>query len=306
MRITENGLTAQVLKSITDSYGKLAEAQEQLATSKRINRPSDDPLGSSLVLRFQATTASLEEYQRSTDAAQEWLENTATALTQVTDVLEQAKEIAVQGSSDTGSDTRTSLAAQANQLLESLVSLSGTRFSDRYIFGGTQTATAPFGVTRDPTNDQITAVTANPQGIDGTVSAAVADGVRIQTNMPGDRVFTQTSSQTVDLFSELIQLRDALAADDASGVAATLDDLTKGMTQVSDASGQVGVNVQRLEAVRTQNTNDLQRIEELRSGLQDADIAEVYLELQKQQNAFQASLAAGARALQMSLLDFLG
>jgi flagellar hook-associated protein 3 FlgL len=300
MRITDNILSAQILGSITGSYTRLAKVQEQLSTMKRINRPSDDPLGSSLVLRFQAAKASLDEFQRSTDAGQEFLESTGTALTQVTDVLQQAKEIAVQGSSDVISGTRGPLAEQVNQLLEDLVSVANTRFSDRYIFGGTQTATPPFSVTRDP-GGRITAVTANAQGITGTVNAEVADGVRVQTNLAGDQAFTQGQN----LFAALIGLRDALSADSTSGVAASIDALTSGTTQVTNVSGVVGVGIQRLEAVRTRNQEDLNRIEKLRSGVQDADIAELYMELQKQQNAFQASLAAGAQTLQMSLLDFL-
>jgi flagellin-like hook-associated protein FlgL len=39
--------------------------------------------------------------------------------------------------------------------------------------------------------------------------------------------------------------------------------------------------------------------------VQDADIAELYVQLQTQEQALQASLAAGARAMQPTLLDFL-
>ena len=300
MRITENILSAQILGSITESYTRLAKVQEQLSTTKRINRPSDDPLGSSLVLRFQAAKASLDEFQRATDAGQEFLETTGTALKQVTDVLQQAKEIAIQGSSDTVSGTRGPLAEQVNQLLEDLVSVANTRFSDRYIFGGTQSTTPPFSVTRDASG-RISAVTANPPGITGTVNAEVADGVRVQTNLAGDQAFTQGQN----LFTALIGLRDMLTADSTPGVAASIDVLTSGTTQVTNVSGIVGVGIQRLGAVRTRNQEDLNRIEKLRSGVQDADIAELYMELQKQQNAFQASLAAGAQTLQTSLLDFL-
>jgi len=300
MRITDNILATQIQGSITESYTRLAKVQEQLSTMKRINRPSDDPLGSSLVLRFQAAKASLDEFQRATDAGQEFLESTGTALTQVTDVLQQAKEIAIQGSSDTVSGTRGPLAEQVNQLLEDLVSVANTRFSDRYIFGGTQSTTPPFSVTRDASG-RISAVTANPQGITGTVKAEVADGVRVQTNLAGDQAFTQGQN----LFTALIGLRDALSADNTPGVAASIDALTRGTTQVTNVSGVVGVGIQRLTAVRTRNQADLNRIEKLRSGVQDADIAELYMELQKQQNAFQASLAAGAQTLQTSLLDFL-
>lgn len=300
MRVTQNMIATQVLAAITDSLGRLGKIQERLATAKRINRPSDDPLGSNLLLRFRAATAALEEFQRATDASQEFLRATAAPLERVKDILVQVKEIGLRGSNDTMQGSRGPLAEEVNQLLEELVNQGNARFADRYVFGGIQTAAPPFAVTRDGAG-KITVVTPNPQGINGTVSAEVAEGLQVQSNLPGDQAFTQT----VNLFTTLISLRDALQAENTAGVVAATSALDGAITQVNSASGVVGVIIQRLEAVRARNRDDLTRIERLRSGVQDADISELYLEMQKQQNAFQASLAAGARALQSSLLDFL-
>ena len=188
----------------------------------------------------------------------------------------------------------------SDQLLEELLIQGNGQFADRYLFGGTQTAAPPFSATRDASG-QITAVTANPLGTDGTVQAAVADGVRVQTNVAGSTVF----SKNVDLFTSLINLRDALAAEDTSAVVTATTAMDKCVTQVTDASAAVGAAIQRLEGISSLNQKDLTRFEALRSGVQDADVAELYVEQQTRQQALQASLAAGARAMQPSLLDFL-
>jgi len=300
MRITQNMVATQVLGNITGSLTRLAKAQEQLASTKRINRASDDPLGSGLVMRFQATKERLQGFQRATDAAQEALRGTATPLERVTEVLQQAREVAVEGSSDTMSGSRGPLAEQVNALLEELLSQANSRFQDRYIFGGIQSDTTPYTATRDATG-RITAVTANPVGIDGIVNAEVASGTLVQTNLPGTQAFTNT----VDLFATLVTLRDSLRNDNTAGITTTMDTLSQGIDQVNTASGVVGVAVQRLDAIRTRNQEDLIRVEALRSKVQDADISEVYVELQKLQNAFDASLAAGAKAMKASLVDYL-
>jgi flagellar hook-associated protein 3 FlgL len=300
MRITQNMLATQILTNITGSLNRLAKAQEQLSTAKRINRASDDPLGSSTVLRLQAIKGRLQSFQRAIDAAQSSLTATATPLERVTELLQQARDIAVQGSSDTMSGSRGSLAKQVNQLLEELLSQANTRFGDRYVFAGTQTSTPPYTATRDA-DGNITAVTANPLGVTGVINAEIADGVMVQANLPGDQAFTQT----VDLFNTLVGLRDALAADDTPNIAASIDTLANGIKQVDATSGVVGVVIRRLESERTNNQQDLTRVESLRSNVQDADINEVYVQTQNLQNAFQASLAAGAKAIQPSLLDFL-
>jgi flagellar hook-associated protein 3 FlgL len=300
MRITQNMVANQVLRNVTGSLARLAKSQEQLSSAKRINRASDDPLGSGMVVRLRANMERLNSYQRATDAAQEYLEGGARPLERITEVLQQAREVAVQGSSDTLSGTRGPLAEQVNQLLEELLSEANTRFQERYVFAGTNTDTAPYTATRDASG-QITGVTPNPLGVDGVVNAEVAPGCLVPTNLPGSQAF----DGTVNLFDTLVNLRDALAAEDTGGVAATLTPLDDAMTQVNSASGVVGVATRRLDAVRTRNQEDLTRLESLRSKVQDADIAEVYVELQKLQNAFDASLAAGARAMQSSLVDYL-
>jgi flagellar hook-associated protein 3 FlgL len=293
-------LATQVLGNITGSMERLAKVQEQLSTTKRINRPSDDPLGSNLVLRFRSAKDALEAFQRATEAAQERLRATESPLTRVTEVLQQARETALEGSSDTLQGSRTALAANVDQLLEDLLSLGNTKYAGRYVFGGTQTDTPAFNATRDATG-HITAVSANPLGIDRTIEAEVGEGFVVQANVPGDQAFTKD----VDVFQILIGLRDALNADDTGAIAGAIDTLATGVDQVTTATGTVGVAIQRLEAVQTRNQDDLTRTERLRSQVEDADIAEVYLDLNRMQNAFQASLAAGARALQQSLLDFL-
>lgn len=300
MRITQNMLANRVLGNITGSLARLAKAQEQLASTKRVNRASDDPLASGVILRLQATKEGLESYQRATDAARESLESTATPLERVTEILQQARETAVEGSSDTLSGTRGPLAEQVDQLLEELVAEANTRFRDRYVFGGTHTGTTPYTPTRNA-NGQITAVTANPLGVDGVVNAEVASGVLVQTNLPAGQAF----ARTVNLFDTLVSLRDALFAENTAGIAATLQSLDGGIDQVNSASGVVGVGIRRLDFVRTRNREDVTRVEALRSKVQDADITEVYVELQKLQNAFDASLAAGAKAMQASLVDYL-
>jgi flagellar hook-associated protein 3 FlgL len=300
MRVTQHMMANQVLGSISDSLARLAKVQEQLSSTKRINRASDDPLDSSLVMRLQARKAVLEGYQRTTDAAQSLLEATAVPLDRATELLQQAREIAIQGSSDTLQSGRGPLAEQVNQLLEDLLGQANTRFNDRYVFGGAHTDQPAFSASRDG-QGRITAVAANPNGIDQPLYATVADGLQLQSSIPGDQPF----QRTLDAFDSLVALRDALNANDTAGISAGIDSLKQGIEQLNTASGVVGVGIQRLDAMRTRTQQDLTRVEQLRSTAQDADVTQVYLEMQQMQTAFQASLAAGAKALQSSLLDFL-
>jgi len=148
---------------------------------------------------------------------------------------------------------------------------------------------------------EIAAVTANPKGISGQQLREILSGVTMAANVTGPEVFTGS----VDLFQTLISLRDALRANNTSAISATLTELDVGSSQVSAATGSIGGRIQRLDAAQDTLTADLARVKELLSRIEDADIAEITLDFQRQEQLFQAALQAGARLIQPSLLDFL-
>ncbi len=301
MRIPESSLAAAILGNITGSLARLARVQEKLATTKRINRPSDDPLGAGLVLRYRAAARGLEAFQRAATDVKACLQATEAALDRVAAVLLEAQKTGLRGANETlDAPARASLSAQVDQLLEELVAHGNTHSGSRYLFGGTQTLTAPFTVQRGA-DGRITQVSANPRGAGGTICVEVAAGSALQSNVPGSEVFTGGTN----LFAVLIALRDGLAADDTAAIASATAALDAGVDQVGAALGAVGARGQRLERVRLRHEQELARVEELRSRVQDADMAELYVEVQRMEHAFQAALAAGSKALQASLLDYL-
>ena len=57
--------------------------------------------------------------------------------------------------------------------------------------------------------------------------------------------------------------------------------------------------------MKSQNSSDSLTMKQNLSNVEDADLAEVMMNLQTQQVAYQAALQATARAIQPSLADFL-
>jgi len=300
MRITDNLMTDQLLRDIARNFEHLAEVRQRLSTAKRLNEASDDPVGAALAVSLRATLTALEAYQKAQERAQDLLGATGSALDQIRETLIKAKELALQGTNGfLRAEDRRILADQVNQLVEELLTLAQTRFADRFLFGGVQMTSPPLLATRDAQGQVIT-VTANP-GIGEAVTFEVSEGVTLQVNAPGDQVF----QQPVDLFQVLIGLRERLAANDPEGIAGTLDDLEAGLNQVLAVAGEVGARMGRVEALRTTLDQDLLRVRTLLSRTEDADLAQLFVELAKREQVYQASLAAGARLIQPSLLDFL-
>jgi len=116
---------------------------------------------------------------------------------------------------------------------------------------------------------------------------------------------------TCDVFETLIYLRNALENGFDQGeagalamVQASLTQIDAGHEQVLMALGQVGARVRRLESTENRVSALKLSATEALSLAEDADMSELIVKMQAQENALQAALAATSRLGQLSLLDY--
>jgi flagellar hook-associated protein 3 FlgL len=83
-RITEGMLGRRLLSDLQASTQRIGTAQRQIASGKRIERPSDDPLATHSALRLRNELSALAADQSSISDARGWLDTTEAALTQIT------------------------------------------------------------------------------------------------------------------------------------------------------------------------------------------------------------------------------
>ncbi|MBI4666863.1 MAG: flagellar hook-associated protein FlgL [Nitrospinae bacterium] len=120
-----------------NNQGMLA-AQEQLSTGKRINRPSDDPVGMMEVLQFRTDIGKADQYLRVMDNADAYLGTADSTLGSVHDQLKVVKELAVQhaGAPMGTAENRITAATQVDNIIQQMIQYGNTRVGDRYIFSG--------------------------------------------------------------------------------------------------------------------------------------------------------------------------
>jgi len=148
---------------------------------------------------------------------------------------------------------------------------------------------------------EIEGVTENPKGVSGQQRQEILEGVTMASNVTAPEVFGQNG----DLFHTLIGLRDALRANNTAAISASLATLDAGVDQASAAQSSVGSREQRIASAQDTLADDLTRLNGLLSQIQDTDVAKTTVDLQQQQQIFQASLSAAAKMIQPSLLDYL-
>jgi flagellar hook-associated protein 3 FlgL len=77
------------------------------------------------------------------------------------------------------------------------------------------------------------------------------------------------------------------------------------MKQVANAISDVGNRLTRLDSAKTMITRNNDTLNGIMSDTQGVDMIQAATELNQQQTAFEAALAATARISKLSLLDYL-
>ena len=96
-RIGSQQMSRNFLADLNRNQYDIAGLQRQLATGKRLNNPSDDPIGVGIALGIRDDLASVEAWQRNIADSQSWLSATDNALNGFQDIIQRAQVLAVQG-----------------------------------------------------------------------------------------------------------------------------------------------------------------------------------------------------------------
>src|SRR5690606_10272941 len=101
MRVSERMRYDQVHKRVETAKDLNADALEQLSSQKRISRISDDPIGTTKVVRYRDRIENMRQYQENIEYAKGFMERSESALQGINDNLIRAKELAIAMANDT-------------------------------------------------------------------------------------------------------------------------------------------------------------------------------------------------------------
>jgi flagellar hook-associated protein 3 FlgL len=284
----------------------LSQYQLQIGSGKRINKPSDDPKGTGDALHYRHNIARNEQQQRNLEDGLSYMSFLDNVLAGTGDLLNEALSKAIAGDNDSmTAEDRQVLANEVNILLEDLVSKANTTFSGKFIFGGFNDQEQPFTVTRD-VNGLITAVSSNPNGIDGQIEREIATGLRETINFGGTQLFQPDGAgASTDLFQTLITLRDGLINNDTNIIGGQIDAIQNTIDQNSYFRSTLGAKVNYFQRMQEQLTAAEVNLSDSLSKVEDVDMVEAATNFEMEQAAYNAALATGAQIIQLSLLDFL-
>ena len=92
MRVTPKITINNFIRNIHQQAGDILKAQRQIASQKRINKISDDPIGMGQVLGYRAKIAAIEQYKENIDQGLSQLEFNELNLDLASDLVRTAKQ----------------------------------------------------------------------------------------------------------------------------------------------------------------------------------------------------------------------
>lgn len=300
MRISTNTIYQSAITKISNLQSDQSRLQQQIATSKKILTPSDDPVGSSRVLELSQAKNMNTQYKDARSVANTRLGDLDISLDSITEALMGTQTTLVGAAGTLSSTQRTVLAIQMNSTMDTLLGLANTQdAAGNYIYAGFQNKTKPFSAS-------ITGATYN--GDSNQQSLQIDAQRQMIVNETGDDVFKAGGNDLFQTLSDLMTLLNNPTATDtavSSGVATALASIKNGITNVATIRSTVGHRMNELDALNTVGDSRELQYSQAISDIQDLDYAQALSDLSQKQVILEAAQKSFAKTTSLSLFDYI-
>jgi len=296
MRVNPD-MSADVLAAIWNTQSQEDTALQQMSTGKRVNTPSDDPLAAAQMVGNQDQSNRTDQYLQNIDTLTSQLQTADGALSSVVQQLTQAITLGVQGTTGTlSAGNRQQIVQNLQGIQSQLVQLANTSIGGSFLFAGTATTAPPYAL------DSSSPSGVTYSGNSGTNTVQAADGLTLQTNLPGSQLFQNPGG---DVFAAMQQLITSLQTGTATDAGNATNQLRSAFDFITGQRIFYGNAVNQLNSTQTFLQQEQVTLKSQANTLVGADLTKAATDLTRAQTAHDAALAAAAKILPTSLLDYL-
>lgn len=242
MRVTNNMISNSVAFNAHRAIARFLEMQTQMSSGRRINNPSDDPIGTIRDLDYRSELSKNQQYRGAIDQALNWQNTYESDLDDMTSMLSNARELAVAMSNGTYDDSaREASANEVKSILERMMQLSNQKIEGKSIFSGFRTQAPPL---------QLSSTGARYMGDTGSIDFQIDASSKLPVNLIGSDVFLKPVTvlgKKADLNVALTGTTLLANLDGGNGItlpAGTIkiDDLNLGLSSTVDLSTATSIN----------------------------------------------------------------
>jgi len=290
-RVTEGSIHTRVLANLQRNLAKSDKILEQMSSGKQINRPSDSPTGTVSSMQLRTESRANDRYTRNADDGLAWLDTVENSLSSTSTLVNLARDYTLQGLNGTsGAGTQEALAGQIDQIREAMIAQANTNFLDRPIFGGTVGGSVAY------------AADGSYVGDNGETVRTVGANSKVRVDTAGPDAFGSGDTQ---LFNVLKSISASIRSGDKTKLTGDLANLDKAGVVVRTAISDVGSRYNRITQMKDMALDRSLTVAARLSEIEDIDLPKTIMEMQLQETSYQAALAASAKVIQPSLIDYL-
>lgn len=288
MRVTDKMMSNNMMWNMSSSMGRIDKLYNQIATGRRINRPSDDPVGMVSALRLTSSITQGTQYISKSETSKAWLNATDSALGDVTSILHKLEELAVGANSGAKDEVALdAISLEIKELKEHLRQLANTQHEGRYLFGGQTTKTQPYDDTFTYMGDEY------------YITPEVGPGSTVPINTVGSDIFDGLFSMIDDLTTHIDNGDlDAVSNNDIAAIQDQLDNVLTERATIGAKVNRMERNIDRLKQMDVQYN-------QLLVDTVGTDIAEAATILKSEELVYQTTLILNSRLLQTTLANYI-
>ncbi|HTX42209.1 MAG TPA: flagellar hook-associated protein FlgL [Acidobacteriaceae bacterium] len=272
MRVNPNYIS-NLVSSLDASSATEATLTEELASGSRVNSLSDDPVAAGENVILSAQLASDDSFSQTASSTESMLQVSDSTLSSVVSQLTTAISLATEANNGTlNSSDLQSISGQLAGIRDEVLSLANTTYLGRYIFSGSQGASAPYTL-----NTGVSPAVATYQGDDDVSYLETPNGQKIQLNVPGDQIFSAAGS-------DVLGILNALVADFSSGTAsptanADTEALSSALSYVSQQRVVIDNSITRLTSAENYTQSEQTQLSSVQTNLLQADVGQIATQL---------------------------
>ena len=288
-------LPADMLAGLAEDRQQEDQAIQELSTGLKVNQPSDNPAAVAGYIVNSAQASAVNTYLSNISTLQGSMQEADSSLNSVVTALSQAISLAVEGANSTmNASDRAALAQEVNGIQQQILGYANDSFQGNYLFAGTAVKTQPF-VADSSSSSGVSYV-----GNTGVNNVDIGDGQTVPTNLPGSQLFTAPGA---DVFQALADLSTALTSN--TNIPAAESEVQTAFNCINSQRTFYGATLSRLNTATTFLNEESVQLSQEENNLVGADMATAASQLTQAETDLDASLAAGGKISQYSLLDYL-
>src|SRR3954452_15072678 len=299
MRVTQRSVVLTSLQGLNSNLARTDKIQQQLTSGKTISRPSDSPTGTNTSLSTRQAISGNDQYARNISDGQTFLDATDSSLQDMLTQIRRVRDLTVQAlNGGAQSDqSQQAIATEVSGIRQSMLGQANQVVQGRPLFGGVTAGNKAY----DDSGAYV-GVGGTGGGAGQPLTRRVSDVETLRVDITGAEAFGDPASGK-DLFSVVNSV--VAHVGDTTALSDDLKDLDGVINGMLAAAADVGTRSARMQTAGTVNSSTALNLKTQLSDTEDIDLPKTIMELQMQQNGYQAALQATAKVIQPTLLDFL-